>query len=178
MLAQLAPFKCRIVIMEGFLEEDAYAALVDATSFYVNASNAEGLCLPLMEFMALGKPAIAPCHTALEDYIDPSAAFIVASSPEHNVWPNDPRQRFHTMRQRIHWDTLVEAYEESYRVAKTDPERYRAMCVRASEIIRDYSADAVIRERVRAAIAHLPAPAVIPQAANDAPMDLLETAAS
>lgn len=178
MLAQLAPFKCRIITMDGFLEEEAYAGLIDATSYYVNASNAEGLCLPLMEFMALGKPAIAPRHTAMEDYIDPSAAFIVESSPEHNVWPNDPRQRFHTMRERIHWDTLVEAYEESYRVAKTDEARYRAMSIRASAAIRDYSSDSVIRERLRLAIANLTIHAGAAQAANDEPARLLEAAAT
>jgi hypothetical protein len=176
-LAQLAPFKCRVIIMQGFLEEDAYGELMEATSFYVNASNAERLCLPLMEFMASGKPAIAPRHTALEDYIDPSVAFIVGSSPEHNIWPNDPRKRFCTMRERIHWDTLVEAYEESYRVAKTDQSRYRAMAARASEAIRDYSSDDVICERLRTAMAHMPAPAGAAAAAHDALEDVLEAAA-
>jgi glycosyltransferase involved in cell wall biosynthesis len=151
MLAQLAPFRCRIITLDGFLEDEDYVRLVAGTTYYVNASNAEGLCLPLMEYMALGKPVIAPRHTAMEDYIDPSAAFIVRSSPEHNVWPNDPRQRFNTMRERIHWDSVVEAYRESYRVAKDDPARYDAMGRRAAEIIRDYSSDATIRAQLQTA---------------------------
>ena len=55
-LARSAPFKCRIVTMDGFLEDADYAGLMAATSFYVNASNAEGLCMPLMEFMSVGRP--------------------------------------------------------------------------------------------------------------------------
>jgi glycosyltransferase involved in cell wall biosynthesis len=153
MLAQLAPFSCRIIAVDGFLEDEEYARMITGATYYVNASNAEGLCLPLMEAMALGKPAIAPRHTAMLDYIDASAAFLVGSSPEHNVWPNDPRQRFSTMRERIRWDTLVDAYRESYRVAKEDPERYLAMSRRAAEIIRDYSSDAAVRRRLEHALA-------------------------
>lgn len=172
-LAQLAPFKCRIVTLDGYLEDEDYAGLIEATTYYVNASNTEGLCLPLMEFMALGKPAIAPRHTAMADYIDPSAAFIVESSPEHNVWPNDPRQRFTTMRERIHWGTLVTAYEDSYRVALEDPARYRAMGDRAADIIRDYSCDAVVKEQLRVAFEGIiypePSPAPESFAATEEP---------
>jgi len=127
--------------------------------------------------MALGKPAIAPRHTAMEDYVEPSAAFIVASSPEHNVWPNDPRQRFTTMRERIHWDTLVAAYEDSYRVAREDTARYRAMGDRAADIIRGYSSDAVVKEQLRAAFDGIaypepsPAPEPAPMADQDVAVD-------
>lgn len=153
MLAQLAPFRCRIVAIDAFLEDEAYSDLIARTTYYVNASNAEGLCLPLMEFMALGKPAIAPRHTAMADYVDPSVAFIVESSPEHNVWPNDPRMRFNTMRERIHWDTLVDAYRDSYRVVTEDLPRYRAMCAQAGSVMERYSSDAAIREQMRIAVA-------------------------
>src|SRR6185312_2727130 len=81
-LARSAPFKCRVVTMDGFLEDADYAGLMATTSYYVNASNAEGLCMPLMEFMSAGKPAIAPRHTAFADYVDATAAFVVASSPQ------------------------------------------------------------------------------------------------
>jgi glycosyltransferase involved in cell wall biosynthesis len=166
MLAQLAPFKCRVLALDGFLEDDAYADLVDATSFYVNASNAEGLCLPLMEFMAMGKPAIAPRHTALADYIDPAAAFIVTSSPEHNVWPHDPRHKFSTMRERIHWDSLVTAYEDSYRVAKQDPVRYATMGRRAAQIMRSYCSDEIVKAQLGAVFdAMLDVPTPVPATA-------------
>jgi glycosyltransferase involved in cell wall biosynthesis len=148
-LARQAPFKCRVVTMDGFLEDADYAALMGATSFYVNASNAEGMCMPLTEFMSVGKPVIAPCHTAMADYIDPSAAFVLGSTPEHNVWPNDPRPLYTTMREKLKWDTLTAAFEESYRIAKQAPERYAAMGANAEKIMRDYCSDDAVRERLR-----------------------------
>jgi glycosyltransferase involved in cell wall biosynthesis len=148
-LSRLAPFKCRVVTMDGFLEDDEYARLMAATSFYVNASNAEGLCMPLMEFMSVGRPVIAPCHTAMADYIDDSAAFILGTSLEHNVWPNDPRHLYTTMRGRLKWDSLAAAFEQSYRVAKEAPERYAEMGSNARNIMRSYCSDAAVRERLR-----------------------------
>ena len=62
-------------------------------------------------------------------------------------------------------------------MAKTDEPRYRAMATRASEIIRDYSADAVIHERLRIAVDHMPARADAAQAADDGSDGLLEAAA-
>jgi glycosyltransferase involved in cell wall biosynthesis len=148
-LARLSPFKCRVVTMDGFLEDADYRLLTEATSFYVNASNAEGLCLPLMEFMCAGKPVIAPRHTAMADYIDDTAAFIVGATPEHNVWPNDPRHLYSTMRMRLQWDTLVAAFEESYRVATHAPQRYADMGRNAAAIMSRYCSDAVVKEQLR-----------------------------
>jgi glycosyltransferase involved in cell wall biosynthesis len=164
-LARSAPFKCRIVTMDGFLEDADYAGLMAATSFYVNASNAEGLCMPLMEFMSVGRPVIAPCHTAMADYIDDSAAFVLGTSPEHNVWPNDPRHLYTTMRERLKWDTLVAAFEQSYRVYKAEPGRYAEMGANAEGIMRRYCSDEAVRDRLRGimgevieAAAHCPVP--------------------
>jgi len=151
LLSRLAPFKCRVVTIDGYLEDAEYDALIAATTYYVNTSHCEGLCMPLMEFMSAGKPAIAPRHTAMADYVDEGAAFIVESSPEHNVWPGDPRFLFLTMRERIHWDSVVAAYERSYRVAKDDPRRYAEMGGNAVAIMSRYCPDNLVRERLRAA---------------------------
>ena len=105
--------------------------------------------MPLTEFMSVGKPVIAPRHTAMADYIDPSAAFVVESTPEHNVWPNDPRPLYTTMREKLKWDTLAAAFEESYRVAKQAPDRYAEMGANAERIMRDYCSDDAVRERLR-----------------------------
>jgi hypothetical protein len=148
-LARLSPFKCRVVTMDGFLEDADYRMLIESSSYYVNASNAEGLCMPLMEFMSAGRPVIAPRHTAMEDYIDDSAAFIVGWTLEQNVWPNDPRQLYATMRHRPKWDTLVAAFEQSYAVAKDAPRRYALMGESAANIMRNYCSDAVVEGQLR-----------------------------
>ena len=179
-LARSAPFKCRVVTMDGFLEDADYAGLMGATSFYVNASNAEGLCMPLMEFMSVGKPVIAPCHTAMADYIDPSAAFVLETTPEHNVWPNDPRFLYTTMRERLKWDTLAAAFAESHRVAKRAPERYAAMGANAERIMRDYCSDDAVRERLRHVMEQVAAvrPAVLAPVPSQQPARLPEPEAT
>lgn len=138
LLSQLSPFSCRVVVMHGYLDDQQFARLYGAASFYVNASRCEGLCLPLMEFMACGKPVIAPRHTAMADYIDDRVAFIVDSSQEPTVWPQDSRILFRTVYQRPDWGSLKNAYLASYHLAKEQPERYQVMASAANERMRDY----------------------------------------
>lgn len=149
LLSQLAPFSCRVVVMHGYLDDPQFARLYGAASFYVNASRCEGLCLPLMEFMACGKPVIAPTHTAMQDYIDEEVAFIVKSSQEPAIWPQDSRILFRTLRHRPDWGSLKTAYENSYRMAKEDPAAYRAMAAAASRRMRDYCGFAPVQQRLR-----------------------------
>lgn len=148
LLSQLSPFACRVVVMHGYLDDEQYARLYGAASFYVNASRCEGLCLPLMEFMACGKPVLAPTHTAMEDYIDESVAFVVKSSQEPAVWPQDARILFRTMRHRPDWGSLKNAYQASYRMAKEQPETYQTMSEAATERMREYCAFAPVQQRL------------------------------
>lgn len=148
LLSQLSPFACRVVVMHGYLDDEHYARLYGAASFYVNASRCEGLCLPLMEFMSCGKPAIAPAHTAMLDYIDERVAFVVASSHEPAVWPQDSRILFRTLRHRPDWGSLKTAYQDSYRMAKERPADYQAMALAASERMRDYCGFAPVQQRL------------------------------
>ena len=147
-LAQLAPFACRVVMVHGYLDDQQYAKLYKAASFYVNASHCEGLCLPLMEFMACGKPVIAPDHTAMQDYIDDSVAFVVKSSEEPTTWPQDTRILFRTLRHRADWGSLKSAYENSYRMAKTQPLEYRRISVAAVERMHEYCASTELQQRM------------------------------
>jgi glycosyltransferase involved in cell wall biosynthesis len=149
MLYRLSPFKCRVVIILGYLGEADYEALVGATSIVVNASAGEGQCLPLMEFMSAGKPAIAPRNTALLDYVNARNSFRVESSLEPWCWPHDPRQAFRTQRHRIDFGSLMRAYNDSYEVATQDPERYGDMSVRANRDLEAHCSLALVEERLR-----------------------------
>ncbi len=64
--------KCRVVVIVDYLSDDELLGLFRATTFYVNTSRAEGACLPLQQALACGRPAIAPAHTAMADYMDRS----------------------------------------------------------------------------------------------------------
>ncbi len=141
-------FACRIIIVQGYLREDHYERMVDATSYTVNTSHGEGQCLPLMEYMSCGKPAIAPRHTAMRDYIDESCAFVVDSYPVLGTWPHDMRQAFRTLRGQIQFNSLITAYRSSYYVARNEPETYRYMAAAAVESLRLYCSKALIKPRL------------------------------
>jgi len=137
-MGRFAPLACRVVLIYGFLEDAEYAALVAGADFYVNASSCEGLCIPLMEFLAAGVPAIAPDHTGLADYVTPRLAFVLGGSLEHNVWPFDPREMFGTMRYRLDWNSLECAFRESLDIAVTRGGAYARMAQSAHEAMREY----------------------------------------
>lgn len=144
-MARTRPFKCRVLIIQRAMKQDEYFDLIDATSYVVNASHGEGQCLPLMEFMAAGRPAIAPLHTGMLDYIADDDAFIVRTWLEPTTWPHDPRIAYRTLRHQIDWPSLVEAYQRAYDVAKSDPATYRAMGDAAIERTRQHCSQEVVQ---------------------------------
>lgn len=143
-LHRIGPVACRVVAVHGYLADDSYAALVDGTTYYVNASAAEGLCMPLMEFMSAGAPAIAPNHTAMADYVTGDAAFLVRSTLDVSSWPHDERQLLRARHHRIDWQSLADAFEASFAVATEDPARYAAMSSAAQARQQDFSSDKVV----------------------------------
>lgn len=148
LLQQMWPFQCRIVALHGYLDDAEYEKLIAATHFYVNTSRCEGLCLPLMEFMSAGIPAIAPCNTSLADYVDSSSTLIVESGVEPSIWPHDPRQVFRTLKYRIDWESLVNAYRQSYAIVKNQPNVYEAMAKAASLKMKAYASNDGVREQL------------------------------
>jgi len=149
LLYKLSPFKCRVFVIPGYLPGSKYERLIQRTTYYVNASVAEKIGMPLMEFMACGKPVLAPLHTAMSDYVDNDVAFILRSSPQMATWPEDPRGFFRTTSFRVDWGSLLEAYQQSYRLAKNSLEDYREMSKRARDRIRGYASPAIVREQLR-----------------------------
>ncbi len=158
-LARFAPFDCRVMLIYGYLDDTEYAALVSAADIYFNASSGEGLCIPLVEFLSAGVPAIAPDYTGMADYITPQMAFVLRASLEHNVWPFDPLEMFGTMRYRLDWSSLEEAFREAFEVALLKGGAYARMAQAAHEAMREYCP--VERVKTLLAIA-LDTPATLP----------------
>ncbi len=131
-------YKCRVLLLHGMLSDAEYRELVRVTSYAVNASTNEGQCLPLMEFMSAGRPAISPAHTAMLDYISVDNTFVVRHSDRLAVWPHDPRQTYRARRHIVSVGALVDAYRESYAVAKYDAARYAAMSQAANAALRNF----------------------------------------
>lgn len=151
LLTKLSPFKCRVIAINGYLSDEDYAALVDATTYYVNASLCEGLCLPLVEFLSHGIPALAPDHTAMADYIRDDLAFVLASYPGvPTVWPHGDGEVNRTSYHQLDWQSLLQAYRRSHEIAVHDPQRYRRMARRASEAMQAYCGVAAVKSQLHA----------------------------
>ncbi len=144
--------ECRVVVITEFLSEAQMDELFRVTTCYVNASHAEGACLPLMRALAGGRPAIAPDHTAMADYMDDLVGFVPRSFPEPAYWPHDPEQRLETYRYRPVWADLRDAFLASAEVAERDPERYDEMSRAARARIASYASRETAAEALRAAL--------------------------
>lgn len=141
LMSKLSPMKCRIVALHGYLDEADYHQLIGASTYYVNASLCEGLCMPLLEFLCCGVPAIAPDHTSMADYISPDFTFVVDSAPNlPTVWPHGDHQIYKTSRHQINWHSLMLAYRQSYLLAKSDGSAYAAMSENAMAAMQAYCA--------------------------------------
>jgi glycosyltransferase involved in cell wall biosynthesis len=142
-------YRCRIVLIYGYLADVDYERLVQATSYVVNTAYGEGQCLPLMEFMSCGKPAVAPRTTAMIDYLDADNAFLIETTDELTAWPHDPRRAFRTLRYVTHWASLCTAYRSSYDVAKADPARYAKMSAHAVASLENFCSQATAEQRLK-----------------------------
>ena len=124
---KLTAFDCRIIAVQGVLNTAERSALIEASSFIVNNASAESYCQSLMDFMSCGIPAIAPNHTAMKDYISSENAFVVESNSEPCSWPDDLEGRYNTLCYRPNWESLLQAFENSFTVANKSPDTYEAM---------------------------------------------------
>jgi glycosyltransferase involved in cell wall biosynthesis len=138
-LASGVEHQCRVVVIADYLSDDELLGLFRATTFYVNTSRAEGACLPLQQALACGRPAIAPVHTAMADYMDDTVGFVVASQPEPTHWPHDPQKRIETSWQRLDCTHLRDQYIRSAEVAGSRRGEYEAMAASARRRMKNYA---------------------------------------
>ncbi|HTZ70482.1 MAG TPA: hypothetical protein VMB71_07525 [Acetobacteraceae bacterium] len=176
-LAKFGRYRCRVVLIHGMLSDEEYRALVRVTSYAVNASTNEGQCLPLMEFMSAGRPAVAPAHTALLDYISPANSFVVRSTERLAPWPHDSRQAERATRHTVSVADIIRAYRESYRVARDDPARYAAMSRAATESLRAFCATTLVEQRLAEALSASVEPGPLPPGLAATPPDKASRAA-
>jgi glycosyltransferase involved in cell wall biosynthesis len=144
--------RCRVVIITAYLADDAMTKLAAASTYYLNASRAEGACLPLQNFLAAGRPAIAPRHSAIADYFDDGCGFVVESHPEPAPWPQDPDGRCTTSWHRLVWTSLRDQIAESYRVATSDRAEYERLSANARETLQSLASADAVWARLEAAL--------------------------
>src|SRR6185437_9084264 len=110
--------RCRVAVIADYLPDDDMLRLCQASTYYLNTSKAEGLCMPLQDALAAGRPGIAPAHTAMAEYIDEQLAFVVPSRSEPTYWPWDPQCRLTTHWQQLDKRRLTAQIRARYRVAR------------------------------------------------------------
>lgn len=139
----------RVIVLTGFLTDAQMVDLARATTWYVTSTRAEGACLPLMQWLAAGRPAVATCHTAIRDYFSDAQGLVVESHPEPCPWPHDPAQVFRTTWQRTVWSSLAEQLQRAYQLAVHDPRRYAELSQGARQVSGERHHPSVVGPRLR-----------------------------
>jgi glycosyltransferase involved in cell wall biosynthesis len=145
------PHRCKLVFVTAYLSDAQLVELARASTYYLNSARAEGACLPLQDFLAAGRPGVAPTHTALADYFDAQVGFPLDSHPEPASWPHDPCQRCTTSWHRLVWQSLHDQLRASYQAAR-QPIRYQRLASAGRERIADFAAAEQVWPRLDAAL--------------------------
>ena len=143
---------CKMAFVVGPLNIRQKRLLALGTTYFVSAARAKGICLRLTEFLAAGRPAIAPCHTGFIDCFGPDAGLVVDSHPEPSRIPGDPERRLVTTRHRIVWQSLCEHFRHSYELATHQSPDYQIMASRARRRARDRASVEAVWPRLAEAL--------------------------
>jgi glycosyltransferase involved in cell wall biosynthesis len=157
--------RCRVIFVTEYLSEQQMLALAQATTYYITTTRAEGNCLPVMNYLAAGRPVISTCHTAISDYFTDQMGFVLESHPEPAIWPHDSSLRFKTTWARLVWPSLLETLRHSYEIARDGHPAYEAMAGQGQDKIRHWGHPEVVWERLKAALDEVDA---MPQRARQA----------
>ncbi|MEM9658896.1 MAG: glycosyltransferase, partial [Planctomycetota bacterium] len=146
------PHRCRVVFLCDYLTGQQMADLAQVSDYYLQATRAEGNCLPLMNFLAAGRPGVSPRHSAIGDYFDDDFGFVVESHQEPAAWPHDRKLRIRSTWGRLVWPSLVEQIRASYETAKREPSQYAAMSNRCRGKMSGWAHESVIWSQLEAAL--------------------------
>jgi glycosyltransferase involved in cell wall biosynthesis len=146
------PHRARIVLVTEYLSDAQMRELVRGSTYYVNASRAEGSCLPLQDFLAAGRPGIAPANTSMVDYFDAWVGYVVESHPEPCPWPQDDTGRLHTTWHRIVWSSLRDQFAASYQAAKSEAETYQQLAAQSRLRMKSWASPDAVWPRLREAL--------------------------
>jgi hypothetical protein len=146
------PHRCKIIIITDYLSDEQMEQLTRASAYYVTTTRAEGYCLPVMNFLAAGRPVVSPCHSAISDYFDEQVGFVLESHPEPTAFPQDPHLQFRTMWHRLVWPSLVDQLKASYRMAKHGRTDYEALAARGRERMRAWAGEDVVFPSLQSAL--------------------------
>jgi hypothetical protein len=154
-LRQVRGLSCKLALVLGPLNHQQKQQLVLGTTYFVSAARAKGIYPALGQFLAAGRPALAPCHSGLADSFGPDAGLVIASHPEYARIPGDPERRLVTTRHRIVWQSLVEHFRQSHAWARQNSPDYHIMSARARKRTRARAGMDAVWPRLQAALESL-----------------------
>ncbi|MFV1964854.1 MAG: glycosyltransferase [Pirellulaceae bacterium] len=149
------PHRCKLIFVCDFMSDEQMRQLVDASTFYLQTTKAEGNCLPLMNYLAAGRPGISPSHSAISDYFDSKVGFVVDSHPEPAAWPHDPGLRLRTSWGRLVWPSLYQQLRASYELATQDAKGYAEMADRCRTRMQNWASYEAVESRLDQAFSDL-----------------------
>ncbi len=144
--------RCKLAFVTAYLSEEQLVELTRASTYYVNTSRAEGSCLPLQNFMAAGRPALAPPHTGMADSIDEHCGFTLESHPEPAPWPQEIEGGYRTTWHRLVWQSLHDRLRASYETARQGRAFYRTLAERGRQRMRELAGVESVWPRLAAAL--------------------------
>jgi hypothetical protein len=146
------PHRCKVAFVPDFLSEEQLIELAGATTYYITTTRAEGNCLPLMNYLAAGRPGISPRHTAIADYFGRDVGFVVESHAEPAAFPHDSQPRKTTTWHRLVWTSLADEIRRSYEIVKNDFPAYEELARNARAKMLQWSSMQAVAPRLHAAL--------------------------
>ncbi len=141
-LRRLGPFDCRVVLIAGAID-GGLVPLIAATQFYLCASNGEAAPLSALRFMAAGRPAVSPAHSALADVVTQQTGFVVDASVEYESFPGDVEERLDASGWRLDWASLCRGIAAARAMANR-PDDYAERSGAVLQAMRACGPDAVL----------------------------------
>jgi hypothetical protein len=90
--SQFPENRAPILLLSGSHTENELLGIQKIADIYLNASSAEGICLPAIEHFLSGATLVVPSNSAFNDYFSPDEVFFfnVDTLPTH--FPGDPKK--------------------------------------------------------------------------------------
>jgi glycosyltransferase involved in cell wall biosynthesis len=144
--------RCRVVFLTDYLSEQQMLDLCQASTYYITTTRAEGNCLPVMNYLAAGRPVLSPCHSAISDYFSERIGFVLETHPEPAIWPHDSSLRFKTTWGRLVWPSLLEQLRHSYETARGAAASYEDLAAAGREKMNGWAYPEAVWQRLRTAL--------------------------
>lgn len=148
-LSRLSPFRCRVVVINGHLQEPEYAELIAASHYLVHPALSEASALTVQEFLSAGRLVLAPRHSALGDWLKEDYPLLLQCSRQPTHWAGDPDKRMCFFDHRLNWQSMCAVFQASFDLAMSRPREYQALSAAARADMQSRASMSLLQEQWR-----------------------------